>query len=77
MATKQPALVAPSSGEEFQLAADGRTESIATRLKARPARSRSSARERRHERRWIRDALQLVHICQESVRIAYRVDLIA
>ena len=30
MATKQPALVAPSSGEELQLAADGRTESIAT-----------------------------------------------
>ncbi len=56
MATKQPALVAPSSGEEFQLAADGRTESIATRLKARPTKSRSTARERRHERRWIRDA---------------------
>ena len=56
MATKQPALVAPSSGEDFQLAADGRTESIATRLKARPTKSRSTARERRHERRWIRDA---------------------
>jgi RNA polymerase sigma-70 factor (ECF subfamily) len=56
MATKQPALVAPSSGEEFQLAADGRTESIAVRLKARPTKSQSTARERRHERRWIRDA---------------------
>jgi hypothetical protein len=29
------------------------------------------------QRRWIKDALHLVHICQESVRIAYRVDLIA
>ena len=29
------------------------------------------------QRRWIRDALHLVHTCQESVRIAYRVDLIA
>ena len=57
MATKQPALM-PSSGEDFQLAADGRTESIAIRLKARPERSRSTARERRHERRWIRDAQQ-------------------
>jgi hypothetical protein len=29
------------------------------------------------QRRWIKDALHLVHTCQESVRIAYRVDLIA
>ena len=29
------------------------------------------------QRRWIKDALQLVHASQESVRIAYRVDLIA
>ena len=29
------------------------------------------------QRRWIRDALHLVHTCQESIRIAYRVDLIA
>jgi signal-transduction protein with cAMP-binding, CBS, and nucleotidyltransferase domain len=28
------------------------------------------------QRRWIRDAPRLVHTCQESVRIAYRVDLI-
>jgi RNA polymerase sigma-70 factor (ECF subfamily) len=55
MATKQPALV-PSPGEDFELAAEGRTESIAIRLKARPERSRSTARDRRHERRWIRDA---------------------
>ena len=29
------------------------------------------------QRRWIKDALHLVHTCQESVRIAYRIDLIA
>jgi CBS domain-containing protein len=29
------------------------------------------------QRRWIKDALHLVHTCQESVRFAYRVDLIA
>jgi signal-transduction protein with cAMP-binding, CBS, and nucleotidyltransferase domain len=29
------------------------------------------------QRRWIKDSLHLVHTCQESVRIAYRVDLIA
>jgi RNA polymerase sigma-70 factor, ECF subfamily len=56
MATKQPALVAPSSGEESQLAADGHTESIAIPLSASPTRSRSTARDRRHERRWIKDA---------------------
>ena len=56
MATIQPTVVAPSSGEEIQLAADGRTESIAIRLRASPTRSRSTARDRRHERRWIKDA---------------------
>jgi hypothetical protein len=29
------------------------------------------------QRRGIKDALRLVHTCQESLRIAYRVDLIA
>jgi signal-transduction protein with cAMP-binding, CBS, and nucleotidyltransferase domain len=29
------------------------------------------------QRRWIRDALHLVHTCQESIRVAYRIDLIA
>ncbi len=56
MATIQPTVVAPSSGEEIQLAADGRTESIAVRLRASPTRSRSTARDRRHERRWIKEA---------------------
>jgi RNA polymerase sigma-70 factor, ECF subfamily len=56
MATNQPTLVAPSSGEETQLAADGRTESIAIRLRASPRSSRSTAADRRHERRWIKDA---------------------
>jgi CBS domain-containing protein len=29
------------------------------------------------QRRWLRDAAELLHTCQESVRIAYRTDLIA
>ena len=56
MATIQPTVVAPSSGEEIQLAADGRTESVAIRLRASPRSSRSTARDRRQERRWIKDA---------------------
>jgi CBS domain-containing protein len=28
------------------------------------------------QRRWLKDALQLLHTCQDSVRIAYRTDLI-
>jgi RNA polymerase sigma-70 factor, ECF subfamily len=55
MATKQPALV-PSSREDFELTTDGRTESIAIRLKASPERPRSTAGDRRQERRWIKDA---------------------
>jgi RNA polymerase sigma-70 factor (ECF subfamily) len=58
MATIQPTVVAPSSGEEIQLAADGRTESIAIRLRASPRSSRSTAADRRRERRWIKDAQQ-------------------
>jgi hypothetical protein len=27
-------------------------------------------------RRWLKDAVQLLHTCQDSVRIAYRTDLI-
>ena len=56
MATIQPTLVAPSSEEEIQLAADGGTESIAMRLGTSPTRSRWTAADRRQERRWIRDA---------------------
>jgi RNA polymerase sigma-70 factor (ECF subfamily) len=56
MATMQPKLVAPSSGEEIQLAADGGTESIAIRLKTSRTISRSTAADRRQERRWIKDA---------------------
>jgi RNA polymerase sigma-70 factor (ECF subfamily) len=52
----QPALVAPSSVEEIQLAADGGTDSIAIRLGASPTSSRSTAADRRHERRWIEEA---------------------
>jgi RNA polymerase sigma-70 factor (ECF subfamily) len=55
MARIQPALVAPSSGEEIQLATDGSTESIAVRLKAGPTSPRSTTGYR-HERRWIKDA---------------------
>jgi RNA polymerase sigma-70 factor, ECF subfamily len=58
MATIQPTLVAPSSGEEIQLAADGRTASVAIRLRASPRSSRSTAADRRRERRWIKDAQQ-------------------
>ena len=58
MATIQPTVVAPSSGEEIPLAADGRTESIAIRLRASPRSSRSTAADRRRERRWIKDAQQ-------------------
>jgi RNA polymerase sigma-70 factor (ECF subfamily) len=52
----RPALVAPSSGEEIQLAADGGTQSIAIRLRASPASSQSTAADRRHERRWLKEA---------------------
>jgi RNA polymerase sigma-70 factor, ECF subfamily len=58
METIQPTLVAPSSGEEIQLSADGGTESIAIRLRASPRSSRSTAADRRRERRWIKDAQQ-------------------
>jgi RNA polymerase sigma-70 factor (ECF subfamily) len=56
MATTQPKLVAPSSSEELQLAPEGDTESIAIPLRASPTSFRSTAADRRHERRWIRDA---------------------
>ena len=52
----QPLLVAPSSAEELQLAPEGGTESIALGLGTSPTRSRWTAADRRHERRWIRDA---------------------
>ena len=55
MARIQPALVAPSSGEEIQLATVGSTESIAISLKAGPTSPRSTAGHRQ-ERRWIKDA---------------------
>ena len=56
MATMQPALVAPSSGEETHLAADGGTESIAVPLARSRTISRATAIDRRQERRWIRAA---------------------
>ena len=56
MAAMQPALMAPSSGEEIQLAADGSTKSIAIGLRTSRTIARSTAAERRRERRWIRDA---------------------
>jgi RNA polymerase sigma-70 factor (ECF subfamily) len=69
MATIQPTLVEPSSGEEIRLAADGGTESIAIRLRASPRSSRSRAADRRHERRWIRDAQ---HGSEEALEQLYR-----
>ena len=56
MAATRPALVASSSWEEIQLAADGGTQSIAIRLRTGPTISRSTAADRRQERRWIRNA---------------------
>ena len=56
MAKTQSTLVAPSSREEIQLAADGGAQSIAIRLGKSPTRARWTAADRRHERRWIRDA---------------------
>ena len=56
MAPLQPALVAPSSGEETHLAADGGTESIAVPLARSRTISRATAIDRRRERRWIRAA---------------------
>jgi RNA polymerase sigma-70 factor (ECF subfamily) len=56
MATTQQAPVASSSREEIQLAADGGSQAIAIRLGKSPARVRWTAADRRHERRWIRDA---------------------
>jgi RNA polymerase sigma-70 factor, ECF subfamily len=56
MARMQPALVAPSSAEKLRLAADGGAESLPIRLGRSPTRSRWMASDRRHERRWIRDA---------------------
>jgi RNA polymerase sigma-70 factor (ECF subfamily) len=69
MATMQPALVASSSAEEIQLGAEGGTESIAIRLRASPTRSRPTAADRRHERRWIRDAQ---HGSEEALEQLYR-----
>jgi RNA polymerase sigma-70 factor, ECF subfamily len=69
METIQPTLVAPSSGEEIQLAADGRTESIPIRLGTSPARARSTAAERRRERHWIKDAQQG---SEEALEALYR-----
>jgi RNA polymerase sigma-70 factor, ECF subfamily len=56
MPTMQPTLVAPSSGEEIELAADGGAQSIAIRLRANPKTSRWTAVDRRREHRWIKDA---------------------
>jgi RNA polymerase sigma-70 factor, ECF subfamily len=58
MATMEPTLVAPSSREEIEVAADGGTESISIRLRTGLTRPRSTAVERRRERRWIKDAQQ-------------------
>jgi RNA polymerase sigma-70 factor (ECF subfamily) len=69
MATIQPTLVAPSSAEEIQLAADGGTESIAIRLRTSPTSSRLTAANRRQERRWIRDAQ---HGSEEALEQLYR-----
>jgi RNA polymerase sigma-70 factor, ECF subfamily len=56
MAILQAALVAPSCGEDIQLAAEGRTESIAIPLmRSRPV-ARSTGADRRRERRLIRSA---------------------
>jgi RNA polymerase sigma-70 factor, ECF subfamily len=56
MAALQPALVAPSTGEKTNLAADGGTESIAVPLRTSRTISRATAVDRRRERRWIRAA---------------------
>jgi RNA polymerase sigma-70 factor, ECF subfamily len=56
MTEMQPTLVEPGSREEIQLAADGGAQSIAIRLGRSPTRARWTAADRRHERRWIREA---------------------
>jgi len=56
MATMQPALVASSSGEDIQLAAEGRTESIAMPLMMSRPGTRPTVADRRRERRWIKAA---------------------
>ena len=56
MAKMQPALVAPSSPEELRLAADVTAERLRVQLGQSPVRARWLGSERRHERRWIREA---------------------
>jgi len=56
MATLQPALVVPSSGEETRLAADMATETILAPAARRGSRRVSRVRAEREERRWIRAA---------------------
>jgi RNA polymerase sigma-70 factor (ECF subfamily) len=56
MAKMEPALVAPSSREKLRLAVGGRAESLPVQLGKSPARARWLGSERRHERRWIREA---------------------